>query len=136
MICLRAFVVAALLPGTSLADTVFDAVPTSRVLANAETSQRDLLSPAKQHEYRLIITKVDGKYYWATRGNTLLNYTKSGIFRLFIDPQGGGYIEVSDSQTQSESLRAGGARFKYKEHLRSGTFGVRTYFGESAGFSP
>ncbi len=129
-------VAALAMPGIALADTVIDAVPKSRVVATAEGSQRDVLSPAKQHEGRLIITKIDGKYYWATRGNTLLNYTKSGVFHLFIDPKGGGYIEVSDTHTQPESLRPKGARFQYKEHLRSGMFGAFMYFGESDTFAP
>jgi hypothetical protein len=124
------------MPGITLADTVIDAVPKSRVLATAEGAQRDVLPPAKQHEGRLIIAKIDGKYYWATRGNTLLNYTKSGVFHLFIDPKGGGYIEVSDTHAQPDSLRPKGARFQYKEHLRSGMFGAFMYFGESDTFAP
>lgn len=132
----RVFLAAMLFPVIALADTVIDAVPKSRVLATPDGSQRDVLPTAKQHESRVIITKIGGKYYWATRGNAQLTYVKSGVFHLFLDPQGGGYIEVNDTHTQPESLRPKGARFQYKEHLRSGMFGAFTYFGESDTFAP
>ena len=133
---LRALFFAMLLPAAVHAETVIDAIPKSRVVATPDGAQRDVLSSSKQHESRLIITKVNGNYYWATRENTPLVYTRSGVFHLFIDPKGGNYIEVSDTHTQPESLRAKGARFQYKEHLRSGMFGAWTYFGETDKFAP
>ena len=133
---LRILFVAMLLPMAVQAETVIDAIPKSRVVATSEGAQRDVLSGAKQQEFRLIITKVNGKYYWATRENTPLIYTKSGVFHLFIDPKGASYIEVNDTHTQAESLRPKGARYQYKEHLRSGMFGAFTYFGETDKFAP
>ena len=133
---LRALLITMLFPAAAFADTVIDAVPKSRVVATSEGSQRDVLSGGKLHESRLIITKTDGKYFWETRGNALLTYVKSGVFHIFLDPKGGGYIEVSDTHTYPESLRPKGARFQYKEHLRSGIFGAWTYFGESDTFAP
>lgn len=133
---MRALLVAVLFPAVALADTVIDAVPKSRVVATPEGSQRAVLSGGKQHELRLIITKTGGVYYWASRGNSPLTLSKSGIFHIFIDPKGGGYIEVRDTHGQPESFRPKGARFQYKEHLRSGMFGAFTYFGESETFDP
>jgi hypothetical protein len=136
MMRLALALVAVLLSPAVIADTVFDAVPTSRVIATSTGAQRDVLSGAKQQELRVIISKVDGNYYWTTRDNVPLLLHRSGIFYLFVDPTGGGYVEIRDTHMETESLRPEGARFLYKEHLRSGMFGAFTYFGEAETFAP
>lgn len=118
------------------ADVVIDAIPRSRVDATPENANREVFSASKRQESRLIITKVDGQYYWATRENTPMTYTTSGIFHLFIDPKGGGYVEVADTHSLPSAFREKGARFQYKEHVRSGMWGAFTYFGETDAFAP
>ena len=120
---------------TSAEIVVLNGLPDSRVISNAYGTQREQLSEGKQHEFRILITKKDDRYYWATRENREVFYTTSGAIHIFIDPNGSGYIEVFDNNVLPESRQPGGKRYSYKEHLRL-LLENYTYWGQADEFYP
>jgi hypothetical protein len=58
-----ALTVLALSQATATAATmVLNAIPYLRVTSTDSTTKRDVLSPAQQREFRVLITKKNGKY--------------------------------------------------------------------------
>jgi hypothetical protein len=112
-------------------NTVIDALPNSVVYSGSENTRRDMLGPEKKEEYRLTITKRDGRYYWSSREDRELTYRISGAFHIFMEVMGGGYITIFNLP---ESLRDG-AGLEYKEHIRNFTGNI-TYWGETEIFAP
>ena len=54
------------------------------------------LSPEDQAKYEMVITESpDGRYYWTSREDKVLNRTQSGIFSNYVDPGGSGYTRVT-----------------------------------------
>lgn len=110
---------------------VFSALPSSRVSSTDTSTKREMLTADKQKEYRLVITKRDGKYYWASRENRELYYTLSGVFHIFIDLRGGGYVKIFDRKL----LREAGPNFGYLEHNHLWLDTI-TYWGDGSAFEP
>jgi hypothetical protein len=46
----------------------------------------------------LLIVKRGGQYFWASREDRQLVQIESGVFDLYIDPRGGGYVKVLDQR--------------------------------------
>lgn len=114
---------------------VINATPKSQVTSSSKETKREVLNNSKQNEFRLLITKQNGKYYWATRDNRELFYTVSGAFHIFIEAGGAGYITVFDQSVLPESMRDPGADIQYKEHIRA-FMGDITYWGSAEKFDP
>lgn len=123
-------------PTLSLSENlVLNGIPVSKVSSSFEDTHRFILSESEQNEFRLLITNKNGKYYWASRGNRELILKISGMIYIFIDPSGGGYIEILDTKIVPEFSQANGKRFLYKEHLRNFLTNI-TYWGYANEFSP
>jgi hypothetical protein len=120
-------------PGSVYSETVLDAKPTARVVAGDRTTKHSQLSEDEQTEYRILIVRTGGRYFWVTRQNRELDHRVSGAFHYFIDPLGGGYIKVLDTRALPESLRDPGPRFHYMEHLVT-WLNTITYWGASETF--
>lgn len=114
---------------------VLNTAPSSRVSSSDANTKREALSPAQQQEFRLVIKKRDGKYFWASRENRELLYTMSGAFHIFMDPRGGGYVKVFDKNLLAESFREPGPRFTYLEHNHL-WLNTITYWGTANAFEP
>jgi hypothetical protein len=71
----------------------------------------------------VLIVERDGQYYWSSREGRPLYHTRSGIYRLFIDLRGGGYVKLD------------GTSGEYYEHLTMG-LGPITYWGQARHFEP
>lgn len=99
------------------AQVVFDASPTVKVESGQRKTTRFTLSKKEQVEYRVTITRREGRYYWASRENKELVRVVSGAFQYFISPEGTGYVKVLDSHLLQASTRPSGPRFQYMEHL-------------------
>ncbi len=127
------FALVFVLASPGLAQTVLSARPTVKVESNAASTQRFQLSDAEQEEFRVVITTRDGRYYWISREGRELMHHRSGVFHYFIDPTGGGYVKVVDTDLLPESLRDPGPRVQYLEHVTLG-LGTITYWGASEDF--
>ena len=114
---------------------VLNGLPIWKVSSSFEDTNRVILTESEQNEFRLLITGNNGKYYWASRGNRELTLKISGAIYIFIDPMGGGYIEILDTDIVPEFSKTGNRRFVYKEHLRNFLTNI-TYWGFANEFSP
>lgn len=102
---------------------VLRAQPSSFSSCSRESCTRERLTPAEGREAQVLIVERDGKYYWASREGRELYHTRSGIFRLFIDLRGGGYVKVDETSGE------------YYEHLPM-LLGPITYWGKAEHFEP
>ena len=113
---------------------VFSGAPFARVLSNHEGTERAELDETQAEEYRVMIVKRDGQYFWASRENTPLMHfpvLDSG-FHWFIST-GSGYVKMVDVSTlpgyEDSNL------IFYIEHMTDG-LGTVTYWGIAQGLSP
>ena len=84
---------------------VLNGIPVSKVSSSFEDTHRFILSESEQNEFRLLITSKDGTYYWGSRGNRELILTISGAIYIFLDPMGGGYIEILDTNMEGYNTK-------------------------------
>lgn len=135
---LKNAIVSAFLIATTSAfanEAVIAAEPFSRVRSAASDSVREKLSSSEAKKNALIISKSGSEYIWATRQSRQLVYVQSGVFHLFIDPWGGGYVKVFDQHALPETMRQPGPRFRWYEHVSTGLETI-TYWGEANAFQP
>ena len=97
-----------------------EGAPSSRVDASKEGTERRVLTPEEARKNRLLITKVAGKFYWASRENRGLEAQHSGASTYFYVPDSpGSYIKMT---------RVGNT-IHYLEHV-SVWLSTITYWGE------
>ncbi len=112
---------------------VLDALPDSRVIASAvELREREVLTLATREQNRVTIVWDGENYRWASRENRVLisNPPRSGIFHVFVDPTGGGWIKVLDQRELPDLLRLDGPDVQFYESVSDGLT-VLTYWGSS-----
>ena len=100
------------------ASSVVNGSPIKKVMSDIEGTESVTVSEKELPSYRLLITKKDKKYIWASRENKDLIFSKNGAFYDFVEPNGRGYIRVSI--TDGKCL--------YMEHLTLGFKNI-TYWG-------
>jgi hypothetical protein len=112
-------------------EVVFIGYPDSRIISGTDKQIRTVLSNAERTEYRVVITKRDGKYYWTSREDKELIHFESGVFHWFIAPTSG-YIKLVESLLVDKTDTP---RYVYVEHLtlRLDTY---TYWGSGESFNP
>jgi hypothetical protein len=103
---------------TSAAETVLLGIPESRVNAGPETSGRSLLSEEQQEANSVVIVEDRGRFLWRTREDHPVTRSVSGIFVLYVCPEGCGYIKVNMTDGT------------YLEHVTLGLTTI-TYFGNA-----
>lgn len=109
--------------------------PTTKVQSDAAESIRSTLSPSESGEFRVEIVKRKGRYFWATREGRELSHSQSGVYHIFREATGPGYIRVVDQAAIPEPMRLPGPRIQYYEHMALGLVTI-TYWGTSDSFSP
>ena len=104
--------------GQSASTVVVNGLPMKKVMSDIEGTEAVAVPEKERFSYKLLITKKDKKYVWASRENKDLIFSQNGAFYDFVEPNGRGYIRVSI--TDGTCL--------YMEHL---TFGFKniTYWG-------
>lgn len=113
--------------------TVFSATPSLEILTGeAGCSKVDLTKETKERP-RCVISRIGEGYYWASRNNTPLNRSESGIFVIFTAINGAGYIkilmpEMKPSQDVAALMGVSG-KYDYVEHMSHMLGGV-TYYGK------
>jgi hypothetical protein len=78
----------------------------------------------------VLITEVDGRYYWASRQNTEMGAVNSGAFTTFIALNGTGYVRVKAENIADTDFPVTPTeqRFDYVEHILLGLNSI-TYYG-------
>lgn len=92
--------------------------PIKKDMSDIEGTEQVELTKNEQINYRLEIFKKGKIYYWASRENKELIYSKSGEFYNFVEPNGAGYIRIV--KTEKGII--------YMEHLTTALKNI-TYWG-------
>lgn len=112
---------------------VLRATPTSMSQASADSAAGGVLTDGA--DAMLLIVKRGRQYFWASREDRQLVRTESGVFDLYIDLQGGGYVKVLDQRFMAPDYLFEGAPIQYYEHLTAG-LGTFTYWGDAERYDP
>jgi len=86
--------------------------------SSVEESVNFQLSESQQSESRLIITRKGQKYYWTSRQDRELTKHESGIYTIFLETKGAGYVKTMKSTD----------KVLYMEHMGLGLETI-TYWG-------
>jgi hypothetical protein len=103
---------------------VINGLPAVKIMSDIDGTEKVQLTADKALEYRLLITKKDGKYYWVSRNNAELELVQSGAFYYLIARNGAGYVKVSFFEGKPY----------YMEHM-SLVFQTITYWGVAEEFN-
>ena len=111
---------------------VINGLPAVKVMSDIDGTEKVQLTADKALEYRLLITKKDEKYYWASRENVeMIKIEGTGAFITFLAVNGSGYARVIKPELKEAAslLSKTEESFDYVEHL---TIGLRSinYWGE------
>ncbi|MEK7405958.1 MAG: hypothetical protein AAB225_12690 [Acidobacteriota bacterium] len=100
------------------AATALEGLPASVASSDEKGTEKKLLNAREAMKNRLLVTIVNGKFYWASRGNRQLQLHESGAFTyLYQGP--GAYIKFTKI----------GNKFVYMEHANI-LLSTLTYWGE------
>lgn len=104
--------------GQSASTVVVNGLPMKKVMSDIEGTESVTVSEKERLSYRLLITKKDKQYVWASRENKELIFSQNGAFYDFVEPNGRGYVRVSIAD----------GKCLYMEHLTLGFKNI-TYWG-------
>jgi hypothetical protein len=105
---------------------VFEGSPQMANYSSPEETFNMTLTVRDQTNYRCVIIKEGGKYFWLSREMKPLNHVKSGMFDYFVNPDGDGYIKIAKMKDGT---------YAYMETMNV-TFRVVTYWGIVDKFEP
>ncbi len=112
-------------------EIVFTGIPKIKILIESGSQRTpEKLSQAKSIEYKCTVTKMDDKYYWATRESVELIPLQSGIYTTFIATNGAGYIRIIGAEAKKVLFKKGEQPYDYMEHLLLGLSTI-SYYGTS-----
>ena len=74
--------------------TALEGVPTVLVTSDEDSTETQKLSPSDSTKNRLLMSIVNGKFYWASRGNRELRLEESGAFTYLYEGPGA-YIKLT-----------------------------------------
>jgi hypothetical protein len=117
-------------PTFAQAKTVFAGIPTVKISEGGTERTVEKLERSAAVNVAVVISEINGRYYWASRENKELRVSEGGTFITFTAMDGSGYVRVLNPQMKSAaSLAYDSAKaFDYVEHLLIGLNSV-TYYG-------
>jgi hypothetical protein len=74
--------------------TALEGVPMSLVSSDENATEKKVLTPSEAAKNRLLVTIVNGQFYWASRGNRQLEFHQSGVFTYLCNGPGA-YIKFA-----------------------------------------
>ena len=98
--------------------TALEGIPTVRIDSEEGGTTRHVLTASEAALNRLTIGLVDGRYYWTSRGNRLLQWSSSGAF-TYLSSGPGHYIRFTRLND----------KISYAEHVDLASGSV-TWWGE------
>lgn len=99
--------------------TTLEGVPAVRVDAGEDGTTRRVLGPAEAADDRLVVSVVDGRFYWTSRDNRMLRLESVGGFTYLSSSEPGRYIRFTRVND----------RITYVEHVDMASRSV-TWWGE------
>jgi len=112
---LLVFVVALANASQLFAEEVLVCFPDRSVMVSANKVVEQKLTAEESKKNAIILTKIRGKLLWKSRGNKEVKYVKSGVFMVFAESNGAGYVKVGNGVAM--------------EHVHIGMV-TYTYFGK------
>lgn len=111
-------------------ETIFSGAPVIKISEGGVERFPEKVSKEKASNLRCVISRIEGKYYWASRENKELLRTVSGAFITFFAIDGSGYVRIIPPELKgTASLMAEAeSKFDYVEHLLIGLRHI-TYYG-------
>lgn len=110
---------------------VFEGLPALKLQADGKKENPHILETltnAKASEYRCVIVKKDGKYYWQSRDNKEMKKKNGGIYITFTRADGApDYVRIMNPMFSEVASQFGD--WTYMEHFAH-TMTALTYWGE------
>src|SRR4030066_538055 len=112
-------------------ETIFSGVPMTKSNEGGISRGSQELERKDAINLACVISKIEGKYYWATRENKEMNKFESGAFETYVAVDGSGYVRAirPDMKEVASLMDKTEERYDYVEHLLIGLRSV-TYYGE------
>ncbi len=124
------------LPLHAKEEIIFTGIPEIKISEGGVSRAPEKLEKEKTIKFKCTITKIDNKYYWASRESIELIPIFSGAFITYWAVNGNGYIRIVKPEASSEVKKLGAmagdpeGQYDYVEHLLLGLKSV-TYYGKS-----
>jgi|SaaInlStandDraft_6_1057023.scaffolds.fasta_scaffold08132_3 hypothetical protein len=99
---------------------IFEGLPDKRIVIQNFKPSEQSFSKKESEKYKVLITKKDGLYYWASRNFKPLSKQDSGMYTIYIAKNGSGYIKIQNNILTKV----------YLENIHLGLDTI-TYFGEN-----
>lgn len=117
-------------PALAQSFTVFSGTPSVKVSEGGTERRAEPIARDLAANLGVVISKIGGKYYWATRANKGLIAHTGGAFVTFVAIDGSGYIRTisPDSKVAASQMSPTEATYDYVEHIVLGLRSV-TYYG-------
>ncbi len=114
------------------AEVIFTGIPVLKISEGGLNRVVEDINEDKALEFKCIITKVEDKYFWASRNNIELIRIQSGAFVTFVAPSGAGYVRfiVPEMKEDASLMDEAEKKYDYVEHMLMGLRSV-TYYGKS-----
>lgn len=117
----------------SLAQEIeFEGVPSKRIQSNANERIVTELTQNEQIEFTVKVIREGDVYFWASRENTPLVKTESGIYITYVAVNGSGYIKTLNPSARAVFIESPQndqiGQITYIEHLLLGLESI-TYYG-------
>ena len=109
---------------------VFKGLPLVKISEGGVSRLPENITRDKAVNFKCIITKISGSYYWASRENVKLLRIDSGAFSTFLAETGSGYIRLlnPDLKDAASLMSETEEKYDYVEHLLIGLRSI-TYYG-------
>ena len=117
-------------PTFAQAKTVFAGIPSIKISEGGVERLVEKLERSIAVNVTVVVSEINGRYYWASRDNKELRLSEGGAFNTFTAVDGSGYVRLLNPQMKSAAaLEYPSAKaFDYVEHLLIGLNSV-TYYG-------
>jgi hypothetical protein len=99
---------------------ILQGVPTVRIDSAEDATTRRILDPAEASQNPLRVRVRDGRFYWASHDNRLLQLNSSGPFTYLTSSEPGSYIRLTRLND----------KISYVEHVDLKERGSVTWWGE------
>lgn len=109
---------------------VFEGKPYVSVTVSGDSPIVKKLSKSEALEYKCRIVKIKDKFYWASRENVELRRVESGIYVIFQQVGGVGYVKILPAENKKFLFIEDENYADYVEHI-SNHLSSTTYYGKN-----
>lgn len=117
-------------PASSQGRVAFTGTPQVKVLEAGVARAVEPVPSAKAGEFSCVITELDGRYHWSSRGGKELVRATSGAFITYVAIDGSGFVRTIAPGAKASVSIMGETETKY-DYVEQLLMGLRvlTYYG-------